>query len=73
MGKAERYLDHAEECLAFAKSVADPIWRAQLVAMAAQWRAFAARETEVSERARQPTRNRGCVERMNSHQSAGRS
>jgi hypothetical protein len=50
MDKAERYLEHAEECLAFAKSVADPIWRTQLFAMAAQWRGFAARET-----ARQPT------------------
>jgi hypothetical protein len=48
MDKAERYLEHAEECLAFAKSVADPIWRAQLIAMAAQWRGFAARK-EVSE------------------------
>jgi hypothetical protein len=58
MGKAERYLEHAQECLAFAKSVADPIWRAQLVAMAAQWRGFAARETEVSE-GRDDRRERG--------------
>jgi len=46
MDRAERYREHAQECLAFAKSMADPTWRTQLVAMAAQWREFAERECD---------------------------
>jgi hypothetical protein len=41
MGRAERYREHAEQCWEFSKSVDDPTWRAQLVAMAAQWRELA--------------------------------
>jgi len=59
MGAAERYDEHAEECLGLSKSVADPTWRAQLVAMSAQWRKLAelesvrkAQEGDTSHRAR---------------------
>jgi hypothetical protein len=51
MGRAERYREHADECLAFSASIDDPIWRAQLVAMAAQWRDLAAREFEIAGKA----------------------
>jgi hypothetical protein len=44
MGRAERYREHADQCWEFSKSVDDPTWRAQLVAMAAQWRELADRE-----------------------------
>jgi hypothetical protein len=60
MGRAERYREHGEECLAFSKSVDDPIWQAQLVAMAAQWRELADREFEIARR------STGRAERMNS-------
>jgi hypothetical protein len=53
MDRAERYREHAEECLAFSRSIDDPIWRAQLVAIAAQWREFAEREYEIVEGAQQ--------------------
>jgi hypothetical protein len=55
LGRAERYREHAEECLAFSKSIADPILQAQLIAMAAQWRELAEREPLV-ERSRNPNR-----------------
>jgi hypothetical protein len=58
MGRAELYREHAEECLAFAKSIADPIWRAQLHAMAAQWREFAERESKIGGAEQQPTRSK---------------
>jgi hypothetical protein len=47
MGRAERYREYAKECLAFSTSIADPMWRAQLVSMAAQWRELAHRESEM--------------------------
>jgi hypothetical protein len=59
MDRAEQYREHAEECLAFSKSVADPMWRAQLVAMAAQWREFAERECVIAGRAQQTTGDAG--------------
>jgi hypothetical protein len=41
MNRAERYREHAKECLAFSTSVADPMWRAQLLSVAAQWHELA--------------------------------
>jgi hypothetical protein len=67
MGRAEWYREHAEECLAFSKSIADPKWRAQLVAIAAQWREFAERESDTAGRAQQtPQNTAGRVERLKS-------
>jgi hypothetical protein len=48
MSKAERYRQHADECSAFAMSVSDPVWRGQLLAIAAQWRECARREIEIA-------------------------
>jgi hypothetical protein len=62
MGRAERYREHAEECMAFSKSITDPIWRAQLVAMAAQWRDFAEQKCEIAGE----VQNAGRSERMKS-------
>jgi len=64
MSRAERYREHAYECLAFSKSVADPAWRAQLVAMAAQWREFAERECEIAGKAQQTTGDALCSARL---------
>jgi hypothetical protein len=58
MGRAERYREHAEQCWEFSKSVDDPTWRAQLMAMAAQWRELAEREFEIASRAQQTNTNR---------------
>jgi hypothetical protein len=72
MGRAERYRERAEECLVFSKSIADPMWRAQLVAIAAQWREFAELECEVAGGAQSTTRNAGRVERTKSSQASTR-
>jgi hypothetical protein len=66
MGRAGRYREHSEECLAFSKSIADPIWRAQLVAMAAQWREHAVWASEIAARAQQTPGTAGRVKRMKS-------
>jgi hypothetical protein len=66
MGRAELYREHAEECLAFAKSIADPMWRAQCLAMAAQWREFAERESELTVGNNSRRRNIGVLKRMKS-------
>ena len=55
MGKAERYLEHAEECLEFSKSMTDPMWRTQLVAIAAQWRKAAEWEHRIISEAQRTT------------------
>ena len=46
MGRTELYRERATECLAFAKTVLDPTWRTQLIAMAARWRELADRASE---------------------------
>jgi hypothetical protein len=60
MDRAERYREHAAECLAFSKSIDDSIWRARLVAIAAQWRKIAEQEAEID------CGNTGRAERMSS-------
>jgi hypothetical protein len=45
MSKAERYRQHADECSAFARTIYDPLWRGQLLAIAAQWRECAKRDS----------------------------
>jgi hypothetical protein len=46
MGRAEQYREHAAECLALAKTVADRKWRRHLIGIAAQWLELADLETE---------------------------
>ena len=45
MGKAEKYREHAAECLALAKTVADQEWRRHLIGIAEQWLELADLET----------------------------
>jgi len=63
MNRAEQYRERAEECLAFSTSIADPMWREQLVSMAAQWRELADWECEIARREQQMTRRSGRIER----------
>jgi hypothetical protein len=46
MDRAENYREHAAECLALAKTIGDPHWRAQLMAIAAQWLELADQKSE---------------------------
>jgi hypothetical protein len=69
MNRAEQYRERAKECLAFSTSIGDPMWRAQLVSMAAEWRELAHRKSQIARSAEQTTRHTRRVERIKSAQA----